>query len=283
MNEAIKYIIFIGLFIGIVITGIAIMSIRANKDKYFYNEVRNKTIVGAVAIALMFIVVIILLVIPVKKSDSNTEEFNGAEVTSSKAAIEIEVEQTESESETEVVETNIGEVLKNEISLLRHGNRETLTRWFGSSTGFSDMARHIKEVQITNEVGFNSEEGNSGEVTISVYNDRLEEEILEQIRLDLRSKDSLMSDIEIESIVNSTFSQMDKTDLTTAYIVEVKLVDGEVVVTEELKNIITGGDYMGIVLNSLSGDSNIGSDIVEESSMDSTSVNSEVMQRGVGN
>lgn len=260
------------IVVGLIALYIVFVLIKTVKNReYMYANEYFKKVTLYVPLLTILIASWVALFIPIYKNSRG----NKNQVTAELQTIEGTAQEVETESgiidetygiteitEEEKVETE----LLREIELLKRNDEAEFKRWFGESKELKGIASSIPDIKVESSL--------DGELTLLVYNDELKKTIEDDIRERVTRQNVGMTEQDINSYVDQEMRGHDNKDFYTTYNVKVSRVNGLIEVTEELKNIITNGSYLGRVINGVSEKTN--------ETIEDNRITEEILNRGNG-
>lgn len=246
-------IVLLGLFVcGILIIflGYYIFGLLTNATYTWSlskNAIRLRVVASSIGLIVACICVALLFNILYKGINTvETVEETMETTVESTGIIETTKEfETEPEKPEELL---VKDELEREIELLRRNDKDEVLRWFGASIDLKGITDSIPSDLIIDEVA------EDGYARILVYNEQGVKEIEDNLRNRLRAENIGISDIELDNLVQNELSGYDKSNFYKIHTVKVERLNGLIIVTEHLKNVITNGAYMGRVVNYIEGE-----------------------------
>lgn len=264
----IKYIglIVIALAIGI---GLIIRILQLVTKPELRWQLPRKYFLLKMVVLIAILIMCFIAVIFALNRLNNTQEDTSETVEQVQYTVEettVEVEET-----TVVEELESEELIKNqllsELQLLRKNDTETLLRWFSGSIDLKGISNYIPDILL----GDMTEDGY---YTILVYDELLKSELNNTLINEIKADNIGMSETEVEVLVEQRLREYDKSNFYRRHTLNLDMQNGLIVITEELKNIITNGEYMSRVINYENG-------TTSKEAVKDKSFTEDVMNRGV--
>ncbi len=205
----------------------------------------RKIIVGSIVILVLIVTAVILGLYAGSTGDDKDLDSN----TSTMVVKEKDGEAVEKEKEYSKEE----KIIVDELNKLKSGDKETIKRWFGDGETFTkeNVADRTMATVVTFMYNSNKEadgEEKTGEaVHICTLNYTAMQEASDKLKEQYKNSNVSMSDEDLIEISKIDLAEMTADGMFDAhYTIKVQVDGGKVIVTDELKQAITGNWYKGV-------------------------------------